>query len=149
MVLIQHEIYLIDGLFAKILISTDIMKPENIILDLATDIIIIGICQSFRIPIVAVTKKVRTNAATYCTEKIMVPVKTSIAIPVATSKLRLLENPLLDNRNLFFEFRTLDILSIYVHIIDCHMNQIIIKNDTETTVTFPKIRNWSTLLKTS
>ena len=68
MVLIQREIYVIDGLFAKTLIGIDIMKPENIIIDLATDIITIGICQSFRIPIVAVTKKNRTNATVYCIE---------------------------------------------------------------------------------
>ena len=46
-VLIQREIHVIDGLFAKILIGIDIMEPENIIIDLATDIITIGICQSF------------------------------------------------------------------------------------------------------
>ena len=105
MVLIQREIHVIDGLSAKTLIGIDIMKPEGIIIDLIMDIMTMGICQSFRIPIIAVTKSFRTNAAVYCIEKIMVPVKPSIAVFVAGTKLRPLENRLPDDRDFFSSFK--------------------------------------------
>ena len=114
------------------------MKPKSIIIDLATDTMTIGICQSFRIPIVSVTKNSRTNATVYCITKTIIPTKTNIAISVPGIKLQPLENRLPDDRNLFFEFRIFDTSSIYIHIIDCYMNQIIIKNDTETIVISPK-----------
>ena len=60
--LIQREIYIVDGLSAKKLIGIDIMKIENITIDLATDTMIIGVCQTFQIPIVETTKKNRVNA---------------------------------------------------------------------------------------
>lgn len=65
---IPRKIHVIDGFSAKTFIGIDVKKPENMIIDFANDILTIGTCQSFQVPIVPVTKGFRTNVSIYCTK---------------------------------------------------------------------------------
>ena len=46
---IKREFYIVDDLTVKALIGIDIMKPEDMILDIKKNVIIIGLCKNIQI----------------------------------------------------------------------------------------------------
>ena len=111
-------------------------------IEFATDIMAINICQ-IRIPIVAVTKFFRTNVIVYCIKRTFIPIKSNIIVAVTSTKLKPFGFP---NNRFFFDFRIFETLSIYIHIHDCHMHNVIVIYDTDTVVNFSeneiRLRYW-------
>ena len=85
--LIDRELYIIDNLLAKALIEIDIIKPEDIIIDLARDIIIISACDNLEVVIIAETRSEPSNTTLYSAKRITIPPYYNIAVLVAGSRL--------------------------------------------------------------
>ena len=49
--LIEREFYIVDDLSAKALVGVDILKPEDITINFARDIIVLGVYDNIVVPI--------------------------------------------------------------------------------------------------
>lgn len=129
--LIRREIHIVNNLSAKALIKINIMKPEGIILDTNKDLIIIDSYNSLKTPICIITKGSRTNAAILSKAQYAVPTHTFMTIPIKDVELP-------QDRDLIFEPKQLDALTLSAHIVDHNLTHIVVRNDTNLPATLPR-----------
>lgn len=134
--LIKREVHIVDNLSANTLISVNILKPEGMIIDLDKNLIIIQSCQNLEVPIKASGKGSRTNTTVFSQAHIVVAPHTNKRIQITGPRHRALRLP--TNRDLIFKPEKLDSLSVYAHVVDCHISHIFIRNDTNEAIKLPR-----------
>ena len=136
--LIDRELYIIDNLSAKALIGIDIIKPEDMVIDLAKDVMTIGACDNLEVAITAKTRGEPSNTTLYSAKRMTIPPHCNVAVPVAGPRLAPLQLP--DNRDLIFEPQALETLSTYAHIVDYNLSAVFVRNDTDSPITLARKR---------
>ena len=129
--LIRRKIYIVDDLSAKALISIDIIKPEDIILDINKDLITISSCESLQVPISTVVKEPHTDTTVLNKARHAMPAHSFITVPIKPVELP-------QDRDLIFEPDQLDTLTLSAHIINHNLTRIIVHNDTNLPITLSR-----------
>ena len=135
--LIEREFHIVDELTAKALVGVDILKPENIAINLSCDSMTIGACDDIVVPITVHTRSPgpRTNATVFAQKQMTVQPRSNVAIPI-TGPRRMLELP--RDRDLFFEPASLNELSTYAHVVDHTLTEVFVRNDTDRPITLQR-----------
>lgn len=128
--LIHRDVYVVDGMKAKMLIGMDIIGSEKIILDIPQRSAIIGSCKNARIPINVILRSTQQiTQSIKSSNNITIPPHTYMMIPIQ-------QHELPNNRDLLFEpLSASDGLAIYAHIVDCHMAVVQARNDSGSPIT--------------
>lgn len=124
--LITRELHIVDDLSAKVLIGIDIMKPEGIMIDTGKDLATITSCGNLQIPVSMITKGARTDTTVVSKFRHTVPAHSDMAITVKSMK-----SDLPQDRDLLFEPSQLDALIVTAYVVDCDMDRIMVRNDTD------------------
>ena len=110
-ILIKREFYIIDNLIAKVFIGTDILKPEEIIFDIARDVIIITSCKNLEILIISNNQRQQIKIIIFNIKNIIIPLYSNIAVLIIGPKSRKFN--LLNDREFLFKLYKLNTLFVY------------------------------------
>lgn len=122
-------------LTAKALIGIDIMKPERMMVDLGNNVMKVGACDDIEVPIVAVARGASISATIYSSKRITISAHFNVAVPVTRSEKAL---DLSDDRDLLFESKTLNTLSVYAYIVNHNVSKIFVRNNSNKPITLPR-----------
>lgn len=135
--LITRKVHIVDNLSANILIKIDIIKPEGMILDFQYDLIIVDSCNNLQVPISTRTRQSnQVNTAIFSVSRKVVLPHTDIRIPIKARR-KPLRN-LLTDRDFIFEPEQYNSLSVYAHVVDNTISEILVRNDLDQTIVLPK-----------
>ena len=134
-VIVERKLYIVDDLLAKALIGIDIIKPERIIVDLGNDVIRIGAYNNIEVPIIAIIRGPRTSATVYSSKLTIILALSNVAVLIIRLKRKL---KLPDDRDLIFELRILDTLSVYTYIVDYNISKILVRNNINKPITLSR-----------
>ena len=133
-----REIHIVDQLKANILISMDVMVPENIDIIVTRAIASIGSCKvEVPIEVKSVGKTVRLPV--HAKQMIVIPARSEAQIPVHYATL-------LDRDFLFEPMDSM--LSLYAHLVDSSVPAVLAKNDTDVAITVPRNHRLGTIYDT-
>ena len=127
---IRREIHLVKGLKANILIGTDILTPEQFVLDLKKGVAVIGSC-SVTIPIASKRHaKAAINRVVCLKETMTIP-------PRSQLRARIHHLNLPEGRDFLFEPADLN-FGLYAHVLGSETKGILLRNDEEKAVRVPR-----------
>ena len=129
---LRREVHIVDELKVKMLVGIDIIGPEGITIDIPRKKAIISSCQNVEIPISITSRSPsRTKAAIRSDTPIVVQ-------PQHHQKVAIKATDLPSDRDLLFEpIAHPDGLAIYAHIVDCHLTEIHVRNDSDKAIAIP------------
>ena len=134
--LITREVHIVNDLSVNVLLGMDILKSEDIVLDLPRDVLIIGSCNSLEMSISTCIKLTRIDTAIVSkTRKVIAPhIDMKVFVQTRRKPLRQLSA----DRDFIFEPAQHGSLSVCAHIVDHIMSDILVRNDTDHPVILPR-----------
>ena len=127
---IYREVHLVDNLKAHMLLGNDIIGPEKIVLDIAQGKAYIGSCGATA----AITSKQRGPY-----QRRIIHARKALAIaPRADALVPIITPQGLPDRDFIFEPTQQRDLTMYAHLIDSHVAEVLVKNETDHVVQVPK-----------
>ena len=124
---ITREVHLVDTLKAKLLIGVDILAPEGIVTDLPRRVAVINSCDKIEIELnLSPRSAQRTKLSVACLSDASIPPFSTKTIAV-----RVQGDAIPSDRDLLFEpGHSVEGISVFTHIVDCSMAEILVRNDT-------------------
>ena len=100
---IKREFYIVDDLIVKALIDIDIIKLEDMILDIKKNVIIIDLCKNIQISFIFINHRSQTRVTIFNNNKTKMIISShfNMTIPIAGLKCKPLK--LSYNRDFLFE----------------------------------------------
>lgn len=146
---IRREVHIVEELPAKMLVGSDIITPEAIIIDMSKKIAIIGSCKG--IP-VALSVTTRSNQRLYrpilAQKETVISPRSVVAVPITH------HNDLPADRDFLFEpqyngvtRRLQQTGAIYAHIVDCNMSHVQVHNASNNAFMIPASTKLGTLIE--
>ena len=133
------ELHLIDDLKAKALFDTDVMEPEEMILDLGRHVLTIDSCDSIKIPLSITPKGRRMERAVRILKQVTLTPHT-----MTTISIRLRRAPLPEDRDYCFYGVTDENLGLEKgfldHIVDAYVEEVQVRNSSNRPLVIPKNR---------
>lgn len=117
---LRCEIHLVEGLYANLLISNNIMSPETMIINLEKKTDIIGTCE------VSINVNARERSQ-FLARKLLTN-QDSVIFPHSEAMISLKKLQLPNNRDFFFHPASRTNLTLYSHIMDYKTLKILVKN---------------------
>ena len=136
--MIEREFYIVNNLATKALIDINIIKLERIVLDIEKDIIIIESYRDIKVSITSSSYKSQIRASIFSNNvrKMIILSYFNVVVSIFKSRRRALK--LLKDRNFIFEPQKLDILLVYVYIVDRNISEVFIRNDIDRSITLTR-----------
>lgn len=126
---IKREIHIVDDLKAGMLIGSDILTPERMNLDFATQTITIGSCRGMAVPMDSRARSEPIKRVVKATNRTILPPRTTREVQV------MYHGELPDDRDLLFEPQCSLALGysggVYAHIVDASFKAVHVRNDTD------------------
>ena len=133
---ITREIHIVDDLKAGMLIGADILTPERMVIDFATQSIKIGSCRDMTVPMDSRARSEPIKRTVKSSTRIVLPPRATTQVPVAYS------GKLPEDRDLLFEPQCSLPLGytggVFAHVVDASFQAIQVKNDTDQAVIIPR-----------
>lgn len=133
---ITREVHIVDDLKAGILIGADILTPERMIIDFATQSIKIGSCRGMTVPMDSRARSEPVKRTVKSAARTTLAPRTTAQVPVAYS------GKLPEDRDLLFEPQCSLPLGhaggVYAHMVDASFRAVQVRNDTDHTVVIPR-----------
>ena len=133
---ITREIHIVDDLKAGMLIGADILTPERMVLDFATQSIRIGSCRDIVVPMDSRARSEPIKRAVRSASRLILPPRTTQQVTVTYA------GGLPADRDLMFEphcdLRLGQSGGVYAHIVDASFRTVQVKNDTDQHVIIPR-----------
>ena len=134
-----REFHIIKNLKCRILIEMNVLEAEQISLNMINKVMIIPICKNLIIDIrIAPKPNVRIKRIVHSKKKTIIPLKTTAKISTYLKKRKLF-----NDRNYLFEFNVSELTialkkaeNFYIHVCDCNMFYVHVKNDRSTSIIF-------------
>ena len=138
--LIRRKIHIVNNLSAKTLIDIDIIKSEEIVLDIDRDFATIESYNSLQISMSIMAKGPRTDTVIISKARFAIPAHSLLTIPIKQVDLP-------PDRDLIFESEQLDTLTLSAHLVDHTLSQVLIRNDTDLPITLSRHTRLSKVLE--
>ena len=133
---ITREIHIVDDLKAGMLIGADILTPERMVIDFATQSIKIGSCRDMTVPMDSRARSEPIKRTVKSSTRMVLPPRATTQVPVAYS------GKLPEDRDLLFEPQCSLLLGhsggVFAHIVDASFRTVHVKNDTDQAVIIPR-----------
>ena len=133
---ITREIHVVDDLKAGMLIGADILTPERMVIDFATQSIKIGSCRDMTVPMDSRARSEPIKRTVKSSSRMILPPRATMQIPVAYAG----ELPM--DRDLLFEPQCSIPLGhaggVYAHMVDASFQAVQVRNDTDLSVVIPR-----------
>ena len=133
---ITREIHVVDDLKAGMLIGSDILTPERMAIDFATQSIKIGSCRGMTVPMDSRARSQPIKRTVKSAGKVTLAPRATAQVPVAYS------GKLPDDRDLLFEPQCALPLGhaggVYAHMVDSSFQAVQVRNDTDRPVVIPR-----------
>lgn len=140
---ITREIHIVDDLKAGMLIGADILTPERMVIDFATQTITIGSCRNMAVPMDSRARSEPTKRIVKASSRVVLPPRSTQTVQVAFA------GQLPSDRDLLFEPQCSLQLGqaggVYAHVVDSSFQTIQVRNDTDHHVTIPRRERLGTL----
>ena len=140
---ITREIHVVDDLKAGMLIGADIVTPERMNIDFATQSITIGSCRGITVPMDSRARSEPVKRAVKSASRTILPPRATTQVPVAYA------GSLPQDRDLLFEPQCSLPLGhaggVYAHIVDASFRTVHVRNDTDKPVVVPRKARLGTL----
>ena len=132
MTCIKREMHIVENLKAKMLIETNILRSEGIILNVSNKLTKIGSCESMKIALKIHQRDpfVRRTITSSFAEAIPPEERTKIKIAMTKA--------LLKDRDFIFEPSANVDVSLYAHLVDAYTTEILVQNDSAYPVDIPR-----------
>jgi len=135
--ILTMEVHIVDNLRANLLIGNDVIVPERMKLDPASQRMTIGSCQDMVTHINAVAKDTPVQRSIRSRKTVTIPAMSTVAIPISCQG-----KSLPTNRDFLFEPSFKGDLGfdggVFAHIIDSSMSHIHLHNASEKSTTIPR-----------
>ena len=123
MTCIKREMHIVENLKAKMLIETNILKSEDIILNVSNKLTKIDSCESMKIAL-------KIHQRDSFVRRIIISSFVEIISSKERTKIKIaMTKALLKDRNFIFESAANVDVSLYVHLIDAYIIEILVQND--------------------
>ena len=119
---------------ANMLIGIDIIAPEKFNIDLGKATITLPFCDNMQVPL-TVTSANRISTSILSKEQVTIQPKSRQLVTVTGKKSKL---TLPAGRDFLFEPKRQPKLTMYTHIVDCNISQVIVQNDGSTPIVLLK-----------
>lgn len=140
---ITREVHIVDDLKAGMLIGADILTPERMVIDFATQTITIGSCRSMAVPMDSRARSEPTKRTIKSSSRIVLPPRSTQTIQVSFA------GELPSDRDLLFEPQCSLQLGqaggVYAHVVDSSFRTVHVRNDTDKHVIIPRRERLGTL----
>lgn len=140
---ITREVHIVDDLKAGMLIGSDILTPERMVIDFATQTITIGSCRSMAVPMDSRARSEPTKRVIKSSSRVVLPPRSTQTIQVAFA------GELPSDRDLLFEPQCSLQLGqaggIYAHVVDSSFQTVHVRNDTNKHVIIPRRERLGTI----
>ena len=134
---ITREIHIVDDLKAGMLIGADILTPERMTIDFATQSIKIGSCRDIVVPMDSRARSEPVKRTVKSLSKTILPPRTTMPISVTYAG-----GKLPDDRDLLFEPQCALPLGlaggVYAHMVDASFHAVQVRNDTDQAIVIPR-----------
>ena len=133
---ITREIHVVDDLNAGMLIGSDILTPERMVIDFATQSIRIGSCRGMTVPMDSRARSQPIKRTVKSAAKLTLAPHATVQVPVAYS------GKLPEDRDLLFEPQCALPLGhaggVYTHMVDSSFQAVQVRNDTDRSIVIPR-----------
>ena len=140
---ITREIHIVDDLKAGLLIGADILTPERMVIDFATQNIRIGSCRDLVVPMDSRARSEPVKRTVKSASRVVLPPRSTQQITVAYA------GELPDDRELLFEPHCSLQLGqsggVYAHVVDASFRAVHVRNDTDNHVVISRKERLGTL----
>ena len=125
-VCIKKKLHIVNNLLIKIFIDMNIMIFEKMNINIKCETIIINVCENMIVLISTKIKDQTVHASVFNKKRVVVLTHIIMLIDVVSVNVKL---NLLCDRNFMFKSKTLNKLSVYIHIIDVNIINVFVQND--------------------
>lgn len=142
---ITREVHIVDDLKAGMLIGSDILTPERMVIDFATQSIKIGSCRDMAVPMDSRARSEPVRRAVKSSARLTLAPRTTQQVPVLYACL----DKLPEDRDFLFEPQCSLQLGqaggVYAHVVDASFQAVQVRNDTDLPVVIPRKTRLGTL----
>ncbi|KAF7852733.1 hypothetical protein EAF04_010926 [Stromatinia cepivora] len=124
----NREVHIVEMLEARMLIGTDIIDPEDWIVDFGSQQLILPHCAGVHVKIVTKTKDVERKIAVYAQEKVVIPPHSGAFVTVASRKG---DDILLPDHDMLYEPIQQDNFTSFAHVVTGSCKTVMVENSTD------------------